>query len=328
MMDSSKPRRLCVLLLHYGAPGSADELTPYAQSVLDNTLPLPRFLRRHLVAPWARRRARALAPLCHELGFATSAAGQITRQAEALQEELLARGLLAKVLVIMRHTSPRAAQALDEARRHWSDATWVALPLYPQYAHAITGSILRELTEELTTPEQERLLTINAYPADGGYLDAVAACVRETLRSIPGAMRHSTHIVFAAHMAPRRISRRDDPYEEHLARSIEGVYRRLAVTWPMHLVYQSTGIDTGRLSEGLHEKMEQLGREGVRSVVVVPITFLAEGLETLYGLDVHMREVAKAAGIMDFRRVRTPGTSATLICALANLVMHVLPRED
>jgi ferrochelatase len=327
MTDSPRPRRLCVFLLQLGGPASQEAIEPFLTNLFEDVLPLPGWLRPRVAAFVARRRTPLVAPLYAELGGGSPILANTQAQATALEKDLRDRGFDARVLIAMRYSPPRASDALEEARRHWSDALWVALPLYPQYSFATTRSSVDELMSQLTTPEEERLLVVNAYPADPRYLDAVAATVRETLDAVPGTLKPETHLVFSAHGLPMKLVREGDPYPEHVRQSVAGVIERLRVSNPHHLAFQSRVGPVKWLEPSTINTLERLGREGVRSVVVVPIAFVSEHIETLHELDIQLREVAKEAGIADFRRAPTPSARPAFITALAELVAHAVPRD-
>jgi protoporphyrin/coproporphyrin ferrochelatase len=327
MTDSPKPRRVCVFLLQLGGPASQDTIEPFLANLFEDVLPLPHWLRPRVARLIARRRTPKVAPLYAELGGGSPILPNTEAQATALEATLKARGFDARVLIAMRYSPPRASDALEEARRHWSDALWVALPPYPQYSFATTRSSLEELTAQLTTPEQERLLVLNAYPADAGYLDAVTATVRETLEQVPSTLIAETHVVFSAHGLPMKLVREGDPYPDHVRQSVAGVMERLRVSNPHHLAFQSRVGPVKWLEPSTIDTLERLGRQGVRSVVVVPIAFVSEHIETLHELDIQLREIAKEAGIADFRRAPTPAARPAFIAALAELVDHTVPRD-
>jgi ferrochelatase len=329
MPDSSKPRprRLCVFLLQLGGPDEIASIEPFLRNLFEDVLALPDWARLPLARFIARRRAPRVAPLYAEIGGGSPIRANTEAQARALEAELRSRGFEARVLVAMRYAPPRALAAIDEARRQWSDALWLALPLYPQYSFATTRSSLDEVQALLTTPEQERLLVVNAYPADPGFVAAVAACVRETLQTVPGAMQASTHVVFSAHGLPLRLVRQGDPYPEQVRQSVDAVVECLGLTSPVHLSFQSRVGPVRWLRPSTLEMVERLGHLGVRSLVVVPIAFVSEHIETLHELDIQLRDIARRAGIMDFRRAPTPGDRRDFIQALADIACRALPRD-
>jgi len=327
MSDTPKPRRVCVFLLQLGGPDSQETIEPFLKNLFEDVLPLPGWLRGRVAGLIARRRTPHVAPLYAEIGGGSPILANTEAQARGLEALLAARGYDARALVVMRYSPPRARAVLEEARRHWSDALWVALPLYPQYSFATTRSSLDELNALLTTPEQERLLVINAYPADPGYLDSVAACVREALDTVPGTMKAATHIVFSAHGLPMKLVREGDPYPDHVKQSVEGVMQRLNVTNPHVLCFQSRVGPVRWLEPSTIDTIRNLGAMGVRSVVIVPIAFVSEHIETLHELDIQLRDEARRVGIMDFRRAPTPGSRPRFLEALTDIVARALPRD-
>jgi len=326
MSTPEKRRRLCVFLLQLGGPESVAEIEPFLRNLFEDVLPVPRPMRRALGNFMAKRRAPSVAPLYERIGGASPLRANTEAQARALEERLAVLGLEAKVFVAMRYAPPRVDDALEEARRHWSDATWVALPLYPQYSFATTRSSLDELMGLLTTPEQERLYTINAYPADENYLAALTECVQETLAAVPSPLRHDTEILCSAHGLPLKLVREGDPYPDHVRQTMDGLQARLPQGVAFHLSYQSRVGPVRWLTPATEETVRRLGRLGVKSLVVVPVSFISEHIETLYELDIQLREVAAHAGIVHFARAPTPSVRPTFIAALGDLVLRALPR--
>jgi ferrochelatase len=316
--------RLCVFLLQLGGPDSLEAIEPFLRNLFEDVLPVPRWAKKTVAGFLAQRRAPKVAPLYEEIGGRSPLGPNTAAQAEALQASLCQQGFAARVFTAMRYAPPRALAAVDEARRLFADAPWVALPLYPQYSFATTRSSLDELRSLLTDAERERLAVVEAYPADRGYLDCVVACIRESLEHLRGSMRAATHLVFSAHGLPLALVRQGDPYPQHIEQSVRGVVERLGLTNPVHLCFQSRVGPVRWLGPSTIETIEQLGREGVRSVVVVPISFVSEHIETLHELDVQLRDVARRAGIMDFLRARTPAARPDFIAVLARLTTEAV----
>jgi ferrochelatase len=321
-------RRLCVFLLQLGAPADRAGIEPFLRNLFEDVLPVPGFVRPLLARLIARRRAPAVWPLYQRLGGGSPLRANTEAQAQALEQRLLEEGFNARVLVCMRYAPPRAAEALEEARRDWSDALWVVLPLYPQYSFTTTRSSIDELVAGMTTPEQERLLTVNAYPEDPAYLEVMTDCVRDAIEQIPAEERERTPVLFSAHSLPLKVVKAGDPYPTHVEQTVAGIVARLEPRPAAHLAFQSRVGPVRWLTPSTIDTVTALGAAGTKSLVVVPVAFVSEHLETLYELDVELREVARAAGITRFVRASTPGTRPAFIGALARLVIHALPRES
>lgn len=317
-------RRICVLLLQLGGPETLDDIEPFLRNLFEDVLPVPRFARKRLARFFARRRAPHVQPYYERLGGGSPLLANTSCQASALESRLGDLGYAARALVCMRYASPRAADALGEARRDWADALWVALPLYPQYSFATTRSSMRELTALLTTAEQSRFVEVNAYPESAPYLDAMAECVREGLDELSCAPADA-RLVFSAHGLPVRQVKQGDPYPEHIDKTVQGILSRLDVCPKHELAFQSRVGPVRWLTPSLEDTIRRLGAEGVKNVVVVPVSFVSDHLETLHELDIQFRDIALEAGVLQYVRAPTVGTRAAFIDALAREVVHALP---
>lgn len=325
MNDRPAHRRLCVLLLQLGGPQTLPELESYLYNLYEDILPGPAAVRRPLARIFARRRASELVPQS-----AAQSGSRLLRetetQADALRNTLEALGWEAQVFVCMRYSSPHAIDGIEAARRDWNDATWIALPLHPQYSFTTTGTSMDELQDLLTEAELARLLHIRAYPADPLYLDAVSECVQHGLEQFANEQRDDVHIVFAAHGLPVRLVRKGDPFPEHLERTVAGTLERIGEL-PHTIAYQGNLRPLRCLEPSVENALQALGRAGAERVLVVPVSSVAEHVETLQDLDVRMRSVAEQAGIREFVRAPTLDSSPKFIEALAQQILRALPHS-
>lgn len=323
-----KRRRVCVFLLQLGGPASAAEIEPFLRNLFEDVLWVPRWLRRPLARLIARRRAPKVAPLYEAIGGGSPILPNTKAQATALEARLEKAGLEPRVLICMRYAPPRAADAVDEARQDWSDARWVALPLYPQYSYATTRSSLDELDGLLTAAERLQMEVVSAYPEDPGYLDALAETIREGLQRFPEAERDEVDILFSAHGLPLRLVEQGDPYAKHVQQSVNGVLARLGDGVRHHLAFQSRVGPVKWLEPSTEAKVTELGAAGVKRLLVVPIAFVSEHVETLHELDIQLARTARTAGIERFERAPAPGDRATFIDALAGQVTDLVRRAS
>ena len=141
-------------------------------------------------------------------------------------------------------------------------------------------------------------------------------------------LRRHTHLLCSAHGLPLRLVKEGDPYPDHVRQTVEGLKQRLPQGLLVHVSYQSRVGPVRWLTPATEESVRRLGRDGVKSLVVVPVSFVSEHIETLYELDVQLREVAAQAGIQHFVRAPTPGVRPSFIAALGDLVLRALPRQN
>ncbi|HEY2409444.1 MAG TPA: ferrochelatase [Polyangiaceae bacterium] len=237
---------------------------------------------------------------------------EITRN----QAALLSKHLNLPVFVGMRLWEPSVERALRDAASAGIRRLCV-LPLapfsadvYAQAARASLASVQAELPHELA------LVT----PSDWGAEPDFIAGQAELVANAPGF--DEAAVVLTAHSLPLVAIRAGDRYQagvEACSRAIGDVLGR-----PCRLAYQSQGADGGEwLGPDLRQTLESLRAEGARKVVLAPIGFLADHVETLYDLDVEARAWASELNL-DFLRVAALNEHPRLIAALAAVARRVL----
>ena len=166
---------------------------------------------------------------------------------------------------------------------------------------------------------------MDRYPEHPGYLDAVAERVRTGLDWFPEERRADVVLLFSAHSLPKRFIDEGDPYVSEIERTVAGVRARLPESHPWRLSYQSRAGPVEWVGPDTAAVIAELGREGVRDVLAIPIAFVSDHIETLQEIDLRYAAEAKDAGIGTFRRSESLNDSATFLDALADLVTEAIP---
>ncbi|MCC7541445.1 MAG: ferrochelatase [Deltaproteobacteria bacterium] len=152
-----------------------------------------------------------------------------------------------------------------------------------------------------------------------------ADLVREALERFPAGDRTSVGVVPSAHSLPTRTLREGDPYAALVARTAELVVARACPDNPVAVAFQSQGATPDPwLGPTLDECFRGLVARGVRDVLIAPIGFLTDHVETLYDLDIEARPIAEAAGVRRLERTRLPNDDPRLIDALEAVVRRAL----
>ncbi|MCX7017048.1 MAG: ferrochelatase, partial [Candidatus Sumerlaeota bacterium] len=145
----------------------------------------------------------------------------------------------------------------------------------------------------------------------------------EGLASFDASLRAAVEILFSAHGLPESFIRAGDPY----AGQIQATFDAARARFPgrvFHLAYQSRVGPVKWIGPSMTEKIAELGARGVQRLLVVPVSFVSDHIETLYEIDIEYARQARAAGIAEFRRVRSLNGSPAFIGLLADLVMEKL----
>jgi len=297
----SEEKRLAVLLVGFGGPETLDEVPAFVESVLGRTPP-----EHVVVAALGRYRA---------IGGSSPLPTTTRRQAVLVGEELKRRGLETDVHVGMLHARPTIDEAVamivDEDVKNLT-----VISLAP-YRCEVSTDAYEAAVVEVLNGKGPRLHFAPDWNLATGYLDALADMLAEALEGAPS----DTPVIFAAHSLPERMIQQGDPYADQLAATAGRVAERLGLgDW--HLAYQSVSAAKREpwLGPSVEQVMERLAAGGATSVLVDPIGFISDHVETLYDNDIEHHAHAKALGLA-FHRCRCLNEHAGLISTLADLII-------
>jgi len=302
-----------VLLLNLGGPDSLGSVKPFLYNLFSDReiirlgpRPLQRplaFLISALRAPKSRR-AYAM------IGGKSPLAEITAAQAGALEKAL---GM--PVYFAMRYWRPSIEDTVKSLYEDGIERV-IALSLYPHYSVATTGSSLRKFREAVR-PYPIETVEIGSWHDHPLYIDALLDVIKRGVASFEGG--GSPHLLFSAHSLPKKFIEAGDPYVGEIMGTIGKVIERQAMRW--HLGYQSRSGPVRWLGPPTEEVLRRLARKGVRNVLVVPISFVSDHIETLYEIDILYKGIAEALGI-ELRRTESLNTNPLFIDALKALVIE------
>jgi len=301
-----------VLLVNMGGPSSLEEVEPFLKNLFSDPyiFPLP---FRGLLAPLiARLRAKKVKAYYEAIGGGSPQLYQTLRQQRALKKLL---GPSYEVAVGMRYSPPFIKDALNELLKAGVKKL-LFLPLYPQYSTATTGSAYAELKRHL--PKEVELKAVEEFHDHPLFIQSWVERIRESLPE------GEAYLLFSAHGLPKKLIKRGDPYQQQVERTAYLIAKHFPHL-PWSVSYQSKVGFGEWLGPSTEEAIKKLAREGVKTLVVVPVSFVSEHVETLYELDLQMAELARKEGIERFIRVPTPQDHPLFIQCLRDLVLKHLP---
>ena len=310
-----------VVLMNLGGPNDLDAVEPFLFNIFNDRdmiqLPLGFLWQRRFARMLSRRNAPESRSNYEKIGGRSPILEHTNAQAQALQERL---GEGYRCYVAMRSWHPFTEEAVDQLLADGATRV-IALPLYPQRSRTTSYSSTAELRRVLKRKAPELPLSeVCCWPAVDGFLDAWGHEVRKTLEGIAPKRRAAAHVLFSAHGLPQSVIDKGDPYLDHVEASCRGVMDRLPADQPWSLAFQSRATRARWLEPATEDELDRLAKAGVKDVVVVPIAFVTEHVETLFELDLLLRPPAEEAGIEGYHRVPVPATAPPLMDALADLV--------
>ncbi len=317
--------RIGVVLFQLGGPDSTEAIEPFLFNLFSDPdiidFPLARLARKPLARLIASRRAGHVAKHYAALGGRSPLLENTLRQAEALEAELCTT-CEARVVAAMRYWHPMTAAAVGELKRFGAQRV-VLLPLYPQYSKTTTGSSLNEWNR-CFTPDGWRpeVHLIHDYHDDPCYIGAAAEAIDRALAEFPDPA--AVDLVLTAHSIPAEVVAAGDPYQRQIERTAELICARGRWRARRWLCYQSKVGPSRWLQPSMRQMLEKLSREGARHVLMAPISFVSDHIETLYEIDIEHRALALRLGIEDYRMMPGLNDSPRFISALAGLVRRAL----
>ncbi|NJM96340.1 MAG: ferrochelatase [Phormidesmis sp. RL_2_1] len=323
--------RVGVLLLNLGGPEKPEDVQPFLFNLFADPeiirIPFPA-LQKPLAWFISSRRAKTSQENYQQIGGGSPLRRITEAQGAALKSKLQSQGKDAEVFIGMRYWHPFTEEAVDRIKRENLEKL-VVLPLYPQYSISTSGSSFR-LLEQLwandaaLTPIDYTL--IPSWYARPGYINAMAGLIRNELNKLPNP--DSAHIFFSAHGVPvSYVEEFGDPYQREIEHCTDLIMQALGRPNEHTLAYQSRVGPIEWLQPYTEDAIQDLAQKGVSDLVVVPISFVSEHIETLQEIDIEYREVAEEAGIHGFHRVPALDTDETFIADLAAMVDEALVAQ-
>ena len=316
--------RVGIVLLNLGGPERIQDVGPFLYNLFADPeiirLPIPA-LQKPLAWLISTLRSNKSQEAYRSIGGGSPLRRITDQQARELQSLLRQRNVDATTYVAMRYWHPFTESAVADMKADGIEQV-VVLPLYPHFSISTSGSSFRELQRLRQGDErfaQLPLRAIRSWHDHPGYLKAMAQLME---REIDACVDPSTaHVFFSAHGVPKSyVEEAGDPYQKEIESCAELIMKTLGRDNPWTLAYQSRVGPVEWLQQYTEEALEELGEKGVKELVVVPISFVSEHIETLEEIDIEYREIATEAGVSNFRRVPALDIDPTFIASLADLV--------
>jgi protoporphyrin/coproporphyrin ferrochelatase len=321
-----------VLLLNLGGPDGPKAVKPFLYNLFSDPdiikLPFSWLLQKPLAWTITTLRGKEVIKNYGEIGGGSPILPLTQSQADALQQALKQAGYNVPIYLAMRYWHPFTQTTVDQMLADGIDHV-VVLPLYPHFSLTTTGSSVNALEKALAA-RQSRMNTdiVPPYYLDPAYLQALADTVTDAITQYTPHWSVPTQditVLFSAHSLPRRhIKRTNDVYPQQIYACAEALMQAHFPNNPWELAYQSK---VGRLpwigptTDGL---LHYFAATGVDNIVIVPISFVSDHIETLFEIDLEYIPLGKEIGLQHVQRAPALNSRPSFIAALAQLVVTQL----
>lgn len=323
--------RVGVVLLNLGGPNRTEDVEPFLYNLFMDPaiidIPLPKVFRHSLCKYVAAKRSQSVAKDYEMIGGG-SPINRLTREQAQTLEVLLNEkygqpaGVTFRTYIAMRYWHPFSEEAAEQMRQDGINKV-VLLPLYPHYSKTTTGASLLywwRLQEEGEIPRWETTYVFE-YAANPKYVQALSERIDEALQRFPRGVRDGVQLIFSAHGTPvKEMKVRRDPYCCLVHSTVDRVMAHRGYDRPFHVSFQSKVGPAEWLTPSTPEKIEELAKEGQTALLVVPVAFVTDHIETAYELDIEVRAEAETLGIEHFEVTSGLNCHPLFIAALGEAV--------
>ena len=311
------PKKTGVLLLNLGGPEQPADIKPFLVNLFSDRQIIrlgPALLQPLIARIIAHRRAPKSMANYARIGGGSPILQKTREQARALEERLAGEGNFL-VRPCMRYWYPFAQEVLAEFLEAGVEQC-IALPLYPHYSIATTGSSLADLTRHLK--QKQRILPcsiIRSWPEQPEYIAALAKRVQDGLALFPN---EEVRLIYSAHSLPQQFIDEGDPYVEELHTTIAALEKLTGVRG--ELCYQRRSGPVAWLGPSTPDTIRRLAGDGAKNLLILPISFVSDHVETLVEIDMDYRNMAQTLG-MRCASTKALNDDPVFIEGLARLVL-------
>ncbi len=322
-----------VFLCHFGGPERAEQVEPFLFRLFSDQFiiraPMGEFLRRCLAKFISSRRSQKTKEQYERIGY--SPINRYTKiQAELLEKKLQAIHPMSKVHIVNRYTAPMANDVARKASIE-ANARVFILTLYPHFSHSTAGSSIRDIERALRDNHKlGPVIRVFSWWYNKEYLEYGARSIFEKINALSTKIKpHETlEIVFSAHGLPKKYEWRGDPYPHDIRAHAQELEQRCMammdklnpVVCRWHLSFQSRVGPVEWIKPYTEDLVTQLGQQGSKHILMVPISFVSDHIETLYEMDILYRDLALKSGFQNYERTKVPNDDP----ALADILVEVL----
>lgn len=326
---SVKPKT-AIVMLNMGGPQTTDQVGGYLLRIMTDRdmIQLP---VQSKLGPWiATRRTEEVKKKYNEIGGGSPILKWTNTQGRMLTEaldQMLPESAPHKHYVAFRYVPPFTEDAFQEIERDGVERA-VIFSQYPQYSCATTGSSLNAIADfyrNREVPSSIKFSLIERWATHPLLAKVFAERIREKLEAFDSRVRNDVVILFTAHSLPLKAVSRGDTYPHEVAATVAATMSTLQVPNPHRLVWQSKVGPLPWLQPYTDDAIKAYVKQGRKHLILVPIAFVNEHIETLHELDIeYCDELAKEAGVQQIERVATPNDHPIFIAALADVVANHL----
>lgn len=331
--ENRKPKT-GILMLNMGGPEKLEDVHDFLLRLFMDT-DLMKLPVQNKLGPFiAKRRTPKIQEQYSKIGGGSPIKHWTSMQGEGmvkLLDEMSPETAPHKFYIGFRYVNPLTEEAIEEMEKDGVERA-VAFTQYPQYSCSTTGSslnaIYRYYTNRGDRPKM-RWSVIDRWPTHPLLVECFAEHISNELLRFPEEKRDDVVILFSAHSLPMAVVNRGDPYPQEVGATVQRVMERLGHCNPYRLVWQSRVGPMAWLGPQTDDVIKGLCERGKKNILLVPIAFTSDHIETLHELDIEYGQVlGEECGVENIRRAESLNGNPLFMKALADLVQSHLKTNE
>ncbi|CAF0931997.1 unnamed protein product [Adineta ricciae] len=344
-----------ILLLNMGGPETTDDVYDFLNRLFSDRDIIPLPAQKTLGPLIARRRTPSIQEQYAKIGGGSPIKMWTEKQGEGMVkilDQISPSTAPHKYYVGFRYVKPLTEMALDAIEKDRPRRV-VAFTQYPQYSCSTTGSSLNaiaryynsktkstkaDLNNSTSSATQSSNIqspynnpewsVIDRWQTHPGFIQAFVENIKSELNKFPADIRNDVVILFSAHSLPMSVVNRGDPYPAEVAATVQAVMESLNFSNPYRLVWQSKVGPSAWLGCATDDAIKGLAKNNRRHILLVPIAFTSDHIETLHELDIeYSQHLATSVGVEMIRRCSSLNDSPLFIKAMADIVHKHLQSQ-
>lgn len=317
--------KLAVVLLNLGGPDSLEAVEPFLFNLFSDRDIFKLPFQKKLAAFIAKKRAPKVIEEYKLIGGKSPIGHWTETQRKMLENELRKADINTDVYIAMRYWHPLS----DETAKLVEKGNYskiILLPLYPHFSISTTGSSFNEW-KRYFKGDTSKLIYINNYFDNETYARAINQRIDESLLRFPENIRKDVQLVFSAHGTPVSYVKKGDPYSHQIKDTVKLIMKQRNNTHEYHECYQSKVGPVKWLEPSTDQMIEELSAKGKKHLLIIPISFVSDHVETSFELDIEYRHVADKVGIENYIVMTGLNDSQLFVDALTGLVKDSIKKN-
>lgn len=315
--------RIAVVLFQLGGPDSLEAIEPFLYNLFCDPdiidFPCAFIVRKPIAKFISSRRSKKVIDKYRSIGSKSPITELTKSQAHALEIELN-KHFPSKVFTAMRYWYPMTDEIIQQIKKD-AFKKIILLPMYPQYSKVTSGSSLNEW-KRLHEVEKVSTTIIQSFHDHPIYIEALIDKIQTAFIKFSSIEEREIDLIFSAHSIPMSIVKKGDPYKNQIQETVQLLTKKGEWKSPHYICYQSKVGPISWLGPSLRETVHHLAAEGRQNLLIIPVSFVSDHIETLYDINIEMRQEAERIGIKQFVLMPALNDSPKFIECLKTLVLE------